>query len=231
MNKIRRNFFSISLLIFLSTWVDGGLLYAQTTDIKNSKSESDQKFVERVIGQRIVTTEELANCLDSTRSCGIESKTQIARTRNLISGKEVIVAFTESPFNPIQGDMNEHDIDGHVFIEHDEIRFSRYSIPAICEVEGGNPTLRAFFVINLGEATNSLAVICGWDAVHSSDCPMNDEVRFIKVSENGMEILPMTQYKNIFYRKVRSNTDSKMFCNVPNFANAADIRALLKKHP
>lgn len=217
--------------IFLLLWIPI-IAFGQTNVVKTDENEPDFSFVKRVTGESIVATEAISGCNDASSNCEISLINQITRTRKLFKNQESILAFTYRKFDSNDSSSNEVDVAGHFLLKKTNIKYVHYEHPSICEVEGGSPTLRSFFYVDINHKSSPvLAVICGWNAQHAAaDCAQTDEVRFFTVNENGINAIPMESYKKTFYRKIKSNTNLKMLCSEAKFQSAEDVKALLYSH-
>jgi hypothetical protein len=188
--------------------------------VEMKAGETDQQFVHRVAKGDVVK--------------GGRDQPQIARTSRLLEDKEVLLAFTTPPVaaeRPSPDPNEDADITLNAFIKHSAQSYAYLEPVVACEVEGGPAGLAAFFYINVaGESGPLLGVICGWNAYHAlADCQLADQVRFYKISETGILVVPMDKYQAALYSQVPAVSDPTFNCTVAKFHNAADVKQLLSE--
>lgn len=207
----------ISKLIFtlLTALFSTYALKAQAADdtVILKKGESDIQFVQRITGHSV------------TPADGKDK--QIARTLKFIKDKDVLTAFVETPSEPASDET--FDIELNLFTKKTDTTYTQTGIQA-CEVEGGSPTLRSFFYLNVdSEPDLEIGVICGWDATHQgADCQANDNVRFFKLKNGELEAVQMDQFKKVLYEQRKPNKKADFDCTYTKFKSAADVKKLIK---
>lgn len=202
--KLYVSYFLTALIFTSNSWAASAV---------QKKNESDISFAERVTGFPVTPT-------------AAENK-QIARTTLL--GKEMVIAFVEAPFDPERPNDHDYNVEMNLLIKEKDSSYLKTSI-SVCDVEGGNPTLRSFFYFNAdAQADLEIVTICGWDATHkAADCNLQDEVRIFKLKGDTIEALPMDKYKSLLYEDKKPETKSDFTCQYKKFKTAADVKRLLK---
>ena len=176
--------------------------------------ESDQSFVERITRHKVVDDG--------------NGHFQIARNSKLLKDTEVLIAFTNNPFDETSTDL--FDVHLNIFVKKAKDQYESLDTVIACEVEGGTPTLNSFFYVDLkGESNPAVAVICSWPSHPAAECQLSDEVRFFKVSEKAIEEIPMDKYKTLFYKEKSPDPKSDFTCKYANFKSAKEVKELLKK--
>jgi hypothetical protein len=208
-----------SALVLLGACFCGQSSHAAPIAASRNPGEDDAAFVQRVTKREVVAD--------------FAGQTQVARTFALLKNAETLIGFTKAP-DPQDTDPDPaDDIHMDVFLKKSDGSYIWLGNALVCEVEGGDASMRSFFYTRLGKDSNPVVgVICGWDASHhGADCASNDEVRFFRVGLNSVSAVPVEKYEKVFYRQEKHDRYSKFTCTVSNFKTAADVKKLLEDRP
>jgi hypothetical protein len=209
-----KNFLCFLLISINICWVYGSENKVNLQSMK--EGEKDSAFVTRVTKYELVKDD--------------KGNAQLGRTTKFLGGKELLLAFTNAPFDE---DPKSHlfDVDIHAFMQRPvALSYEAFEPIIACEAEGGSGSLRAFFYTTL-EKKPVVGVICGWDATHVGlECQLNDEVRFIKVDEHELSLIKMDKYKKFFYSQVKPDKKSDFTCTVEKFKTVKDVKDIMAKN-
>ncbi len=189
------------------------------SEITMKSDESAESFIKRATKHKLILDE--------------SGHAQLAKTSDLTKGSEAFVAITESDpeKDPADADVNSFDL--NILVKKIDQTYSLFSPVIACEIEGGTPTLRAFFFVNIaGETNREVGVICGWDIDHPyADCESNDVVYLFKVGSGQIEPVDMKRYKSILYREAKPEKNSDFECTYSKFKTVSDVKKLLSSAP
>lgn len=202
-----KNLFQLTFLITSFLILPTTTTFAN--ELKQQTGESDIQFVKRATKLKI-------------------HENQTGRTKSLTPGTNTLVAFTE---RPEPKDPESFEVVMNVFVPNKDETYTASEITA-CEIEGGSPTLRAFFYAK-ADKTDQLAIglICSWTAPHQgADCDLPDQVLFFKYILDSKKIIPVKNenFEKMFYKEVPMEGDSTKTCKARKFENASDIKKILK---
>ncbi len=179
------------------------------------ESESDKVFVER-----IAKNEKVLNG-------------QTARTKKLIEGKEVLIAFTNEMFDPSSPNDNAYNVIVNVLVAESDNKYI-WLRSEVCEVEGGTPELEAFFYFDSDKnKKDEIGVICKWPEHQAADCNIGRQARLFSLPENivsgQINEIKNKNYTKLLYRDEKSKSSPSMNCSVANFTNVKDVKSIFSK--
>ncbi len=199
-------------IFLISLFVLFPIFNAFSTEVAQRRHESDPQFVERITHAKIIDK-------------------QIARTKELIKNKDVLIVFTEA--RPPYYANDEFNIQLNIFINVGKNSYEWLRVEA-CDVAGGNPSLRSFFYSNADSSADiEIGVICGWDSPHGgAECRSHDEVKFYKIPidwHEGLLIKVEDEKFKAFYGKKNSDVTKDFECSTAKFSTASDVKKILLK--